>query len=1194
MIKIIVDGQSLRWYDRAPKVAADSVEFVKFKFLLSEEWDDHVVVAQFSQKGATYNKVLEDGCCTLPVEIEDGKCFISIFGQIPGGPERATVIPLLTDVSLSGFVGNGETSIPPTPDLYSQLIDYFLRHSSGGAGAVDPEDIAQAVEDYLTEHPIESPDLTDQVARAESAAAAAESAKAAVSASVNNAGSYASVANAAASRAKTSETNAASYASQAAQAAAEAKDAIANLPESGGSLEVSGAAVGQMVVIKAVDENGVPTAWEAADVPDEGVMLSGSGVPATVVAPVGALYMDTDTQEVYKCTKIVDGMCVWVKFNAALEKQLENKLDASKLTEAVEDALTQAKESGEFDGDDYVLTEDDKLEIAEQVSKLSGGNVDLTGVVKSVNGQTPDENGNVEIIVSGGTAVASVEPAEDDIPKVFITGVKPTTKDDVLAEMEYVSKTDRFHAYLTIKCQGTSSMNYPKKNFTVKMYSDEARETKLEKSFKDWNHNGNKYVLKANYIDHSHARNIVSARLWGEVVASRPDYDSLPVEMRNAPNNGAVDGFPIKVYYNGTYEGVYTWNIGKDDWQWGMDEDNPDHVLLCAETNTNGTKTATSCNFRALWNGVYESNWSVEVGTNSTALKTSLNNLIQFVMDNNGDAFRNGIGNYLDIQSAIDYYIFQYEICGLDGLAKNMLLATYDGTKWFCGAYDMDSTFGLWWDGGSFVAATYACPEDYQEDYSLLWERIEANFLPELKARQAELRKSVLSYSNMVNHFERFTDIIGKDLYAEDLTIYTAIPCGATNNIKQIRDYIRDRQAYVDAEFAAMIIPVACTGISLDKSALTFTAEGTQTLTATVSPDDCNEPMFWVVGNPEIATISVDGNVCTVETVGNGNTAITATCGNYSANCSVAVSGIAEGVPCTGITLNKTTLDFDGGGTETLSATVTPSDTTDKVVWTSDNRSIAIVENGVVTPMKSGSCNIVATCGEYSASCAVTVTNMGIDYTLDALAGVTWLNGYYIDKQTGAVAAKASQHITEPFSLQDCMYDYNAGSGNTWSGIYVYDENDNYLMMMEPNNNGVDKFYGKPGYKYRIQVFSSDATTCENATLIPVNNSENAEYMSFDLSTFEWVLENGKVRYYVDDDLKSAVQNSDQCNMGIQLPGNTGDSGWNFVNKAPEFFALRYYGTTYWLETSYFTTVEAAVEYFTQNNTVLEFNKRYQ
>ena len=693
---------------------------------------------------------------------------------------------------------------------------------------------------------------------------------------------------------------------------------------------------------------------------------------------------------------------------------------------------------------------------------------------------------------SGGNVdYVGVEPAEDDIPKVFITGVKPTTKDDVLAEMQYISKTDKFNAYLEIKCQGTSSMSHPKKNFTVKLYADEARETKLKKSFKNWNHESNKFVLKANYIDHAHARNIVSARLWGEVVTSRDDYDSLPVEMRNAPNNGAVDGFPIKVYYNGNYEGVYTWNIGKDAWMWGMDEDNPNHALLCAEGNTDGVYRETPSNFRALWNGVdgAKPGWSVEVGTNSTALKNSLNNLIQFVMDNDGDAFRNGIGDYLDIQSAIDYYIFQYEICGLDGLAHNMLLATFDGKLWRCGAYDLDSTFGLWWNGSSFVSATYACPEDYQERYSLLWERIEANFLPELKARQAELRKTVLSYHNMVTHFERFMDVIGLDLYAEDLTIYTGIPSGSTNNIKQIRNYIRDRQAYVDAEFSAMSEPVPCTGISLNTNTLTFTAEGTQTITATVTPDGCMDSMVWISSNPSVASISVDGAVCTVEAVANGNTIITVTCGDYSASCSVAVSGLVEPVACTGITLNQTELTFDGEGSQTLTATVEPSDTTDTVVWSSDNTTVATVEDGVVTAVSSGSATITATCGGYSATCAVSVTNLGIDYTLNPLENITWMQGSY-NTATGEFKDNNDQR-TDKFELQNCVYEFVTGTGNTYPSIFMWNENGEYIGGYN-NLHEIGKFVAKAGWKYAISVYGSG----DAVSLMPVDQSANASGIS--------------------------------------------------------------------------------------------------
>lgn len=427
--------------------------------------------------------------------------------------------------------------------------------------------------------------------------------------------------------------------------------------------------------------------------------------------------------------------------------------------------------------------------------------------------------------LENASGVVTIEPADGDIPKVFIDGNIPTTKTEVLAEMTYISKNKEFHAYLKIKCQGTSSMSYAKKNFTVKLYSDEARETEMPLVFRDWGVESSKYVLKANYIDHSHARNIVSANLWSEVVKSRADYDTLPAEMRNSPRNGAVDGFPIKVYNNGTYQGIYTWNIGKDAWMWSMEENNTNHILLCAETNTNGSGASTPCNFRALWSGSDGSDWSVEVGTNSTAVKDSLNALISCVKDTSDEEFKEQIGNHLDVQSAIDYYLHQYVICGLDGLAKNMLLATYDGTVWRCGAYDMDSTYGLVFTGSSFVSTEYRCPQDYQENNSLLFERLVSLYPEEMKARYNELRQTVYSLSNMFTHFERFMDIIGLDLYAEDLTIYTGIPSGSTNSITQIRNYIRDRLKYVDSMIPYLGQGDAVTGVLLSETDVTATAD---------------------------------------------------------------------------------------------------------------------------------------------------------------------------------------------------------------------------------------------------------------------------------------------------------------------------------------------------------------------------------
>ena len=94
---------------------------------------------------------------------------------------------------------------------------------------------------------------------------------------------------------------------------------------------------------------------------------------------------------------------------------------------------------------------------------------------------------------------------------------------------------------------------------------------------------------------------------------------------------------------------------------------------------------------------------------------------------------------------------------------------------------------------------------------------------------------------------------------------------------------------------------------------------------------------------------------------------------NFAAN-KVAAIDITDPVYCTGISLNKASASFSSiGATETLTATVTPADTTEPVSWSSSNTSVATVANGVVTAIGLGSATITATCGNFTATCAVTV-----------------------------------------------------------------------------------------------------------------------------------------------------------------------------------------------------------------------------
>lgn len=78
-------------------------------------------------------------------------------------------------------------------------------------------------------------------------------------------------------------------------------------------------------------------------------------------------------------------------------------------------------------------------------------------------------------------------------------------------------------------------------------------------------------------------------------------------------------------------------------------------------------------------------------------------------------------------------------------------------------------------------------------------------------------------------------------------------------------------------------------------------------------------------------------------------------------------------VPATGISLDKTALTFDDATSQTITATLEPTNTTDIVVWISSDETVAKVANGVVTPIAKGTCTITATAGSVSATCEVNV-----------------------------------------------------------------------------------------------------------------------------------------------------------------------------------------------------------------------------
>lgn len=92
--------------------------------------------------------------------------------------------------------------------------------------------------------------------------------------------------------------------------------------------------------------------------------------------------------------------------------------------------------------------------------------------------------------------------------------------------------------------------------------------------------------------------------------------------------------------------------------------------------------------------------------------------------------------------------------------------------------------------------------------------------------------------------------------------------------------------------------------------------------------------------------------------------------------------------PCTGVELSESSASLNSiGASITLTATLTPVDTSDVLQWSSSNDAVATVADGVVTATGIGSATITATCGNYSANCSISVSAVFDPY---------WTVGYQV------------------------------------------------------------------------------------------------------------------------------------------------------------------------------------------------------
>ena len=228
----------------------------------------------------------------------------------------------------------------------------------------------------------------------------------------------------------------------------------------------------------------------------------------------------------------------------------------------------------------------------------------------------------------------------------------------------------------------------------------------------------------------------------------------------------------------------------------------------------------------------------------------------------------------------------------------------------------------------------------------------------------------------------------------------------------------------------AVQLSVSNSDVSLDKTQLTFTTSNwnvAQTVNITVAEDD-----------------DYDNESCVISLSGNGlNSAIV--------NVTIKDNDERPNIPCTGVALSSNSLSFTGISEQTLTATLTPSNTVDTLTWSVEPVGIVSVVNGVVTPIANGDCVITATCGTQTATCSV---NVNADFSVSfvgktcTITNKKYANYYHLtvvlNKPDINIQNKqfdATMHISNLSNISNCpiniMGVFSDNTGKAENGAFV-------------------------------------------------------------------------------------------------------------------------------------------------------------
>lgn len=362
------------------------------------------------------------------------------------------------------------------------------------------------------------------------------------------------------------------------------------------------------------------------------------------------------------------------------------------------------------------------------------------------------------------------------LPVLRLSGdVTTMTKDEsVLLDVSFIHNDKSFQCKAKTKWQGSSSLSYPKKNYSVKFVDEDGNAFNL--SFKDW-YATNSFHLKANYYDYSMVRNSVASE-WGR----RCFPEAYPNDAK-----GSIDSFPFVLYLNDEWLGCYTWNLPQDEKLFNMDEN--DENQMAFRPNNEGWEVA---------------NFEIRSQDEATShQQEKLSRMVNWTKTCTNKEFTEKVNEYFNLSSLINYWLFMDVGCCGDSMVNNSTWATWDGEIWYVLWYDVDVCFG---QNPSMYPAdidllTTSKTEEWAHKYNPVWEKLYANFYEDLCSRYAELRQTEFKDTDsIIQQFTDFRDTWGNEnIKYEHLKWEHFMPDDIDS--PETKSWIENRLAYCDAKY---------------------------------------------------------------------------------------------------------------------------------------------------------------------------------------------------------------------------------------------------------------------------------------------------------------------------------------------------------------------------------------------------------